>query len=132
MVPVTFDVNTSADVFALLHTVWLVGVTVIIGVGFTLIVNVLTGPGQLFAVGVTVKLPVAVTVPVLVAVNEAITLPTPDPNTPIVGLLLVQAYVVPVTFDVNTSVEVLALLHTVWLVGVTVITGVGFTLIVNV
>ena len=91
MVPVTLDVNTSADVLIPLHTVWLVGVTVIIGVGLTFIVNVCTGPGQLLAVGVTVKIPVVGTVPVLVAVNEAIMLPTPEPNTPIVGLLLLQA-----------------------------------------
>jgi len=62
-----------------------------IGVGFTLIVNVCIGPGQLFAVGVTVKLPAVGAVPVLVAVNELIRLPTPDPSTPIVGLLLLQA-----------------------------------------
>ena len=83
--------NISAVVLVLLQTDWLVGVTVMIGVGFTFIVNVFTGPGQLFAVGVTVKLPAVGAVPVLVAVNEAILLPTPDANTPIVGLLLVHA-----------------------------------------
>ena len=76
---------------ALLHTVWLVGDTVITGVGFTFMVNVCTGPGQLLAVGVTVKAPAVGVVPVLVAVNELIRLPTPDPSTPIVGLLLIQA-----------------------------------------
>ena len=89
--PVTFDVNTSIVVLAPLHTVWLVGDTVITGVGFTFIVNVCIGPGQVFAVGVTVKLPVAVTVPVFVAENEDIPLPVPEAPVPIVLLLLIQA-----------------------------------------
>ena len=88
VVPATPELNTSVVVFALLHTVWLVGVTVIIGVGFTFIVNVCIGPRQLFAVGVTVKLPAICVVPVLVAVNEGIKPPEPDDSTPIAGLLL--------------------------------------------
>ena len=91
MVPVTLEENASDVVLIPLHTVWLVGVTVIIGVGFTFMVNVCIGPGQVLAVGVTVKLPAVGAVPVLVAVNELITLPTPEPSTPIVGLLLLQA-----------------------------------------
>ena len=91
VVPVTLDVNTSGVVLLFLQTACDVGVTVIIGVGFTFIVNVFTGPGQVLAVGVTVKLPAVGAVPVLVAVNELIMLPTPDPSTPIVGLLLVHA-----------------------------------------
>ena len=78
-------------VLAPLHTVWLVGDTVITGVGFTFMVNVCEGPGQLFAVGCTVKLPVAVTVPVLTAVKEAIPLLEPEAPVPIVLLLLIQA-----------------------------------------
>ena len=62
-----------------------------IGVGFTVIVNVCTAPGQPFAVGVTVKLPLAGAEPVFTAVNDAIKLPTPLPSTPIVLLLFVQA-----------------------------------------
>ena len=54
-------------------------------------VNVCIGPGQLFAVGVTVKLPVAVTVPVLTAVKETIPLLVPEAPVPIEVLLLVQA-----------------------------------------
>ena len=82
--------NTSDDVLLPLQTVWLVGVTVIIGVGFTFMVNVFTGPGQLLAVGVTTKLPVVCVVPELVAVNDARVEPIPDANTPMVGLLFVH------------------------------------------
>ena len=78
-------------VLAPLHTVWLVGDTVITGVGFTFMVNVCIGPGQLFAVGVTVKLAVAVAVPVLTAVNDVIPLLVPEAPVPIEVLLLVQA-----------------------------------------
>ena len=73
-----------------LHTVCAVGVTVIIGVGFTFMVKVCTGPGQLLAVGVTVKLPLICVVPVLVVVKLGILEPEPDDNMPIAGLLLVQ------------------------------------------
>ena len=89
--PVTFDVNTSIVVLAPLHTVWLVGDTVITGVGFTLMVNVCAAPGQLLAVGVTVKLPAVGAVPVLVAVKEDIPLLVPEAPVPIEVLLLVQA-----------------------------------------
>ena len=54
-------------------------------------VNVCIGPGQLLAVGVTVKLPAIGVLPVLVAVNEAKVGPVPVANAPIAGLLLVQA-----------------------------------------
>jgi hypothetical protein len=127
VVPVTFDVNTSVLVFWLLHTVCAVGVTVIIGVGFTVMVNVCTGPGQLLAVGVTVNIPLVGAEPVLVAVNEAIADPLPLKPMPIVELLFVQVYVVaPVKF----TVDVFALLQTVWEVGVTVTVGVAFIVIV--
>ena len=71
-----------------LHADWLVGVTVIIGVGFTLTVNVLTAPGQLAAVGVTVNTPAIGAVPELVAVNEGIVLPLPLKPIPIAVVLL--------------------------------------------
>jgi hypothetical protein len=100
--------------------------------GVTDIENVCTGPTQLLAVGVTVNTPVAVTDPVFVPVNKGIKLPLPDAPMPIVTLLLFQVYVVPLTFDENTSGEVLALLHIDCDVGVTDMIGVGFTFTVNV
>jgi len=81
-------------------------VKVTTGNGLTVIVNVCTGPGQLLAVGVTVNTPIFVTVGA-VAVNDAIALPLPDAPIPIVVLLLFQVNVVPVTLEVNTSVDVL-------------------------
>ena len=78
------------DVLALLHTVWLVGVTVSIGVGFTVTVNTCTGPTQLFAVGVTVNMPDVAVEPLFVAVNDAIELPEPDAPIPMVILLFDQ------------------------------------------
>jgi len=98
-----------------------------IGVGFTVIEKVCTAPEQPLADAVTVNTPIVGTVPVLVAVNEAMDEPPPDAPMPIVVLLLAHVYVVPPTLDVNTSEVVLALLHTVWAVGVTVITGTEFT-----
>ena len=52
-------------------------------------------------------------VPLLVAVNEGITLPVPDANSPMLTLLLVQAKVVPVMLDEKTSLDVFAPLQTV-------------------
>ena len=75
---------------ALLHTVCAVGVTDIIGVGFTDMVKVCTGPTQLLAVGVTVNTPAVWEDPVLVAVNEAIAEPLPLAPIPIVTLLFAQ------------------------------------------
>ena len=71
----------------LLHTVCEVGVTVITGVGLTVIVNVRVGPTQLLAVGVTVNTPLVDVAPVLVAVKEAIADPLPVAPIPIVVLL---------------------------------------------
>jgi predicted membrane protein len=132
VVPATVLVNDSRVVPAPLQTVWSPGVALAIGVGLTVMVNVADGPAQLFAVGVTVNVAVTGVDPLLVAVKEGIALPDPLAPMPIVILLFVQVYVVPATLLVNISVVVLALLHTVWLVGVTVIFGVGLTVIVNV
>lgn len=68
----------------------MVGVTVIIGVGSTVMVKFCAGPGQPFAVGVTVKLPAIGAVPVFVAVNEPMEPPLPELLMPILKLLFVQ------------------------------------------
>ncbi len=54
-----------------------------------MIVNVLDGPEQLSATGVTVMLATTADVPLLVAVNETIS-PVPLAPNPIVVLLLIQ------------------------------------------
>jgi hypothetical protein len=64
---------------------------VIFGTDVTVIVNVLVGPTQLLAVGVTVNTPEEADVPVLVAVNDAIE--PPDPLTPIPIVVLLFAHV---------------------------------------
>ena len=84
------EVKVSVAVNCPLHTVCAVGVTVMIGVGATDIVNVCTGPTQLLAVGVTVNTPLIIVEPELVAVNDGINAPLPLDNTPIAGLLLFQ------------------------------------------
>ena len=81
-------VKLNAPAVAVLHTVELDG-TVTIGDGATLTVNDCTVPGQPAAVGVTAITAVAVTVPVLTAVNAAM-LPEPDAANPIDGLELVH------------------------------------------
>ena len=131
VVPVTLLLKSSALVLALLHTLCDVGVTVIIGVGFTFTVNVCTGPKQLFAWGVTVNAPLVAVAPVLVAVNDTIELPEPLAPIPIAVLLLAHVYVDPLTLLVNISALVFALLHTVCEVGDTDIIGVGFTVIIK-
>ena len=65
------------------------------GIGLTVRVNVLTGPVQPLAVGVTDTVAVTGEVPVLVAVNAGI---FPEPLVPKpMSTLLVQVKVVPVT-----------------------------------
>ena len=78
-VPGTLPVNDTEAVVELLHTTWLAGWS-IVGVGFTVIVNVIEVPVHVtpFAVkeGVTVKVLVSGAVPVFVAVKAG-TLPVP-------------------------------------------------------
>ena len=73
------------------HTVWLLtGFTV--GIGFTVMVNVIGVPGQvtpLLKLGVTVMVATCGVVPALVAAKLAI-LPAPDAARPMLVLLLVQ------------------------------------------
>ena len=78
----------NAPAVVLLHTVALAG-TMAVGVGDTLTVKERAAPRQV-AVGVTAITAVAVTVPVLTAVNEAMVEPDPDAAKPIEGLELVQ------------------------------------------
>lgn len=107
-----------------------VAMALTVGVGFTVIVNVVGVPVQPLAVGVTVIVPVIGFVPVLVLVNAG-TFPLPVVANPIAELVFVQLYVVPAMFPPGTTNVVKAPLQTVWFaIGFTV--GAGFTVIVNV
>jgi hypothetical protein len=89
VVPATGFVKLMAVVVAPLQSVWSVTLSTV-GVGFTVMVNVSTGPGQPLAVGVTVTVAVTGALPVLVAVKAPI-LPLPEATKPMLALLFVQA-----------------------------------------
>ena len=103
------------------------GVAVAVGVGFTVTVAVMDGPGQPFAVGVIVK--VTVTGALVVLFNVPLILPEPDAAIPVTVpvLSLVQLKVVPTTLPLITIVVIAVLLHIVCDDGVATALGVGFT-----
>lgn len=79
------------------------GVATAFGIGFTTIVAVVVGPGQLLAVGVTVN--VTVTAALVRLFNTAAGIfPAPAAGKPVTvaTLSLTHAYVVPATAPVNT------------------------------
>ena len=80
------------------------------GVGFTVIVNETGAPLHPLADGVTVMVATTGTVPVLVAVKVVI-LPVPFAASPIEGVLLLHANVVPATGPLKVIVAVLASLQ---------------------
>ena len=85
VVPPTLPVNGIVPLKAPLHLTRLViGLTV--GVGFTVMVNVLNEPGQLFADGVTVMVPTIGVIPVFIAVKEGMVL-EPEAVIPILVVL---------------------------------------------
>ena len=131
-VPATGPAGVTAAIVVPLHTVWL-AIALTLGVGFTVIVNVTGTPGQPVAdTGVTVTVAVTGAVPVLVAVKLGI-LPTPAPARPIDGWLFVHWKNTPACELVNVTAAVALPLHSTWLPGSGgLITGVGFTVIVNV
>ena len=87
----------------------------------------IAAPGQLFAVGVIVK--VTVTGALVVFVKEPEMLPEPDEAIPVTvpELSLVQAYVVPLTAPDNTIVLIEAAEQIVCEAGVATAFGVGLT-----
>ena len=101
-----------------------------VGVGLTVIVNVIGVPGQLLAVGVTVIVATTGAVPKLVAVKTGI-FPVPAATRPMDGWLLVQVNTVPATAPLKLTAAVAVLLHTTWL-DTAFTVGVGLTVIVNV
>ena len=106
------------------HTPWL-GTGFTSGVGFTVTVKVIVGPGQPNAAGVTTIVATTGAVPVLVAVNGGI-LPVPLAAIPILGVVFVHVYVVgttgPLKVKLPTAVK---LQYAAFAIGVT--PGVGFT-----
>ena len=98
-----------------------------VGVGFTVIVNVIGVPEQPLAVGVTVKVATTGLVPLLVKAVTGIVF-VPEAAIPIEVVSFVQLKVVPETFNVLakvTSVE-FPPLQTTWLETALTV-GVGFT-----
>lgn len=81
------------------------------GDGFTVMVNVLTAPGQPPADGVTVMMALTAVVPLLMAVN-GLMFPFPLAGKPIDVLLFVQLKVVPATVPVNVIRLLRSPLHT--------------------
>lgn len=105
------------------------------GIGLTVIVAVTGEPTHVWLLvtkeGETLIKPCAGWVPVFTPAKAPIELPDPLANKPIVALELVQAYCVPVRFEVKLMATVDIPLQTVWL-EIADITGVGNTTILNV
>jgi len=128
-VPATVSTNVMAVVEAPLHNVC-GEMSLTVGVGFTVIVNVSDVPVHTLAEGVTVMVAVTGVLPVLVAAKEAI-LPFPVAANPMDGLLLVQSNEVPATVSRKVMAVEEAPLHNIC--GAMLFTvGVGFTVIVKV
>jgi hypothetical protein len=132
VVPATAPVKVTAVVLAPAHSVWLATAPTV-GVGFTVMVNVIGVPVQvvppLVYVGVTVIVATTGAVVAFVAVKLGI-LPVPDAARPILVLLLVHVNTVPAALPVKLTAAVGAPLHTAWLATAPTVTA-GFTVIVK-
>jgi len=124
--------NATAVVAAPLHKVWL-AIAFTVGVGLTVMVNVLGTPGQPVAdVGVTVMVAVTGDPVMFVAMKLGI-LPVPAPPKPIDGSLFVHTKNTPGIEVIKFTGAVAVPLHTSWLPGYGgSMIGNGFTVIVNV
>ena len=111
------------------HTVVLPVMIPAIGDGSTVIVKFCESPIHPFAEGVTVIVAVSATEVVLTAAKDVIS-PVPVLASPMLGLLFVHSYVVPVTEPVKDTGLVASVLHKVWS-GIMETPGVGFTDIVK-
>lgn len=131
VVPAVLLVNAMGTIVPPEHIIWLAGVATTFGVGFTNTVAVVGIPGQPFAVGVIVK--VIVRGAAVVFVNVPAMLPVPFAAIPVTVpvLSLVHADVVPTVVLVKAIVVIATPEHLVWLEGVAVTMGVGFTIIVK-
>jgi hypothetical protein len=114
----------TAAVAVLLHTTWLAtGFTT--GVGFTVIVKVIVGPGQPLAIGVTVIVATSGALVLLVAMKLGMS-PLPAGARPMAGLSFVQLNTVPATGPVKCISDVAEPLQSTWF-GCWLAVGVGFT-----
>jgi len=127
VVPLTAPVIAIVVIEAAEQIVWLDGVAVAFGVGFTKTVAVIAVPVQPFAVGVIVKVTVTGALVVFVNVPEMSPLPLAAMPVTAAVLSLVQVYVVPLTDPVKAIVVIADAEQIVWLDGVAVAFGVGFT-----
>ena len=122
------------EVAAPLHTVWLATFTV--GVGLTVMVNVIGVPGQVMPAlvycGVTVMLATIGALEEFVALNAG-RLPDPTPLNPMLGSLLVQSNEMdpPVVGDTKFTAVVKPPSQTTWLATAFTV-GVGLTMMLNV
>lgn len=117
VVPLTPLVSAMVLMGVLEHTVCDEGAATALGVGLTVIVNVLGVPVQEPDTGVTVMVAVTGAVPAFTAVKAGI-LPVPDAARPMDGVLLVQLYTVDGAVDpakVIAAVDVP--LQTAWFAG---------------
>lgn len=103
-VPATGPVNGMILVANELH-IWKEATWVAVGIGFTLMLKVMSAPTQVLAEGVTVIRAVSGPLVVLVAVKEGM-FPSPDAARPMVVLLFVQLNAVPATGPENGIIEV--------------------------
>ena len=129
IVPATVPVKFTAAVATPLQSVWF-GTVAIVGLGFTVMVNVIGNPPHPFADGVAVIVATTGVVPALRATKLAI-FPVPLGARPIDGLLFVQLKVAPVVGLIKFTGIVLIPTQSVWFTCVAII-GVGLTLMVNV
>ena len=135
VVPPVFCVVNSTDVVSPLQIIWSWESSTW-AVGFTVIVNVSSGPSQLIPslvyIGVAVIVAVTGEVLLLTAVNEAIS-PLPVAAKPILGVSFTHEYVVvpPVFSVLNAMAAVSSALHSIWLSTSSTWLE-GFTVIVNV
>ena len=127
VVPLTAPDNTIVLIAFAEQMVCEAGVATASGVGLTKTVAVIAAPGQLFAVGVIVK--VTVIGALVVLVNEPDMLPELEAAMPVTAtaLSLVQAYVVPLTSPESTIVLIVAAEQIVCEAGVATASGVGLT-----
>ena len=129
-VPAIVPVKFTGAVCAPGQTDWLAG-WLTVGVGLTVIVNVVVAPVQvvppLVKVGVTTIVPVIGAMPAFVDVKDM--LPVPLAPKPMAVLLLVQLYTVPGTEPLNVAVVTVPG-QTVWL-GWAFTVGTGLTVIVK-
>jgi hypothetical protein len=100
------------------------------GVGLTVIVNDWAAPVHVFAVGVTIIVAEITVEPVFVTEKAAIS-PVPSAAKPILVVLFVHEYVVPLTVEpLKVTAVVTAVLHSIWSEGSDT-EGVGLTVIVK-